>query len=129
MCGFVNDDTERFCGHCHAALPLPAEGGTEEVKPSWDLTQISSRNVFPENIINQRFKISKMLGRGGMGEIFLAEDIKLQRKVAIKSISINLLRDRYAQARFRREAQATSRLDHPNIRTIYEIAATTISGK
>jgi serine/threonine protein kinase len=84
---------------------------------------ISSGNVFPENIIYQRFRVIKVLGRGGMGEIYLAEDNKLHRKVAIKSISGDFRRDRDAKARFRREAQAASLLDHPNICTIYEIAA------
>jgi serine/threonine protein kinase len=121
-CGAANGEKERFCGQCHAELFLPAEGNVGEVNPSWDLTQISSRNVLPENLINGRYKISKVLGRGGMGDIFLAEDGKLQRKVAIKSINIDLLRDHYAQARFQREAQAASLLDHPNICAIYEIA-------
>jgi eukaryotic-like serine/threonine-protein kinase len=121
-CGAANDERERFCGQCHAELPLPAKKGAEEVKPSWDHTVISSRNVFPENIINGRFKIIKVLGRGGMGDIFLAEDNKSQGKVAIKSISIDLLRDRYARARFQREARAISLLNHPNICAIYEIA-------
>jgi len=93
MCGFDNEDKERFCRHCHAELALHPKTSTEEVNPSWDLTQISLRNVFPEKIINERYKISKVLGRGGMGEIYLAEDNKLQRKVAIKSISSDLLRD------------------------------------
>lgn len=101
---------------------MHTEGCAGEVNPSWDLTQISNRNVFQENIIDGRYKISKVLGRGGMGEIYLAEDNKLQRKVAIKSISSDLLRDRDAKMRFRREAQSASLLDHPNICAIYEIA-------
>jgi len=121
-CGFVNEDTERFCGQCQAVLSMHTEGCAGEVNPSWDLTQISNRNVFQENIIDGRYKISKVLGRGGMGEIYLAEDNKLQRKVAIKSISSDLLRDRDAKMRFRREAQSASLLDHPNICAIYEIA-------
>ena len=96
-CGAANDEKERFCGHCNATLPLQYETGADEVNPSWDLTQIPLRNVFPENIINERYKISKVLGRGGMGEIFLAEDNKLQRKEAIKSISSDLLCDRAAK--------------------------------
>ena len=121
-CGAANEDKARFCGRCHAELSLPAEGGPEEVKPSWDITRISSRNVFQENIINQRFKIIKVLGRGGMGEIYLAEDNKLNRKVAIKSINSELIREHEAKTRFRREAQAASLLDHPNICAIHGIA-------
>jgi serine/threonine protein kinase len=75
-----------------------------------------------EAIIPTRFKIIKSLGKGGMGEIFLAEDIKLGRKVAIKCISADAVCDGDSKSRFRREAQAASRLNHPNICTIYEIA-------
>jgi serine/threonine protein kinase len=122
-CGAANDGRERFCSQCHDELPLPVEGGAKEVKPNWDHTVISDCNIFPENIINGRFKIIRVLGRGGMGEIFLAENNKSKGNVAIKSISSDLLRDRYAQTRFRREARAASLLDHPNICAIYEIAA------
>lgn len=122
-CGFVNEDTERFCGQCHAVLSMHTEGCAGEVNPSWDLTQISNRNVFQENIIDGRYKISKVLGRGGMGEVFLAEDNKLQRKVAIKSISSDYIHDSDSKIRFRREARAASLLDHPNICAIYGIAA------
>ncbi len=73
-------------------------------------------------MINQRFKIVKSLGKGGMGEILLAADVKLGRNVAIKSISADSLQDCDTKARFLREAQAASRLDHPNIRAIHEIA-------
>ena len=121
-CGSANSIQERFCGHCRAELPLPAEILAKHIKPSGDHTVISSCNLFPENIINGRFKILKVLNRGGMGEILLAEDNNSRGKVAIKSIGAALTRDRAAQARFHREAQAASRLDHPNICAIYEIA-------
>ncbi len=121
-CGAANDEMERFCKLCHAELPLPAEGGAEEINPSWDLTQISSRNVMPESIIDGRYKIIKVLGHGGMGEIYLAEDGKLQKKVAIKRISGDFSRDHDVKARFQREARAASLLDHPNICAIYGIA-------
>ena len=121
-CGAANGDGERFCRQCHAELPSTAEGDAGEIKPSRDLTPISSRNVFPESIINGRFKIIRVLDRGGMGEIFLAEDNNSQGKVAIKSIGSGLLSNRDAHVRFRREAQAVSRLIHPNICAIYETA-------
>jgi eukaryotic-like serine/threonine-protein kinase len=122
-CGAANDGRDRFCSQCHAELPLPVEGGAKEVKPNWDYTVISNGNIFPENILNGRFKMIRLLGRGGMGEIFLAEDNRSHGKVAIKSMGVDLLRDRFAQARFQREARAASLLDHPNICAIYEIAA------
>jgi serine/threonine protein kinase len=121
-CGAANGEKERFCLQCHAELSLPAKAGAGEVKPSSDYTVISDRNIFPENIINGRFKIIRVLDRGGMGEVFLAEDNNSKGKVAIKSISSDWLHDRYAQARFQHEARAVSLLNHPNICAIYEIA-------
>lgn len=72
-------------------------------------------------ILNNRFEIIKELGVGGMGEIFLAEDLKLKRKVAVKRISDKAITDSKSKARFLREAQTASSLDHTNICTIYEI--------
>jgi serine/threonine protein kinase len=118
----ANESAERFCRRCRAELPLPAEGNAEEVKPSRDITIISSRSILPENIIEGRFKVIDVLGWGGMGEIFLAEDNQAHGKVAIKSIRSALLRDRGAQTRFRSEARTAALLNHPNICTIYEIA-------
>jgi eukaryotic-like serine/threonine-protein kinase len=67
------------------------------------------------------FKIIKMLGAGGMGEVYLARDLRLNRQVAIKVLPRNSSIDENAHKRFEREAQAAASLEHPNICTIYEI--------
>ncbi|MFQ5638121.1 MAG: serine/threonine protein kinase [bacterium] len=67
------------------------------------------------------FKIIRKLGEGGMGEIYLAEDIKLNRTAVIKCISPRLITDEDSRRRFMREAQAAARLNHPNIVTVYEL--------
>jgi tetratricopeptide (TPR) repeat protein/predicted Ser/Thr protein kinase len=67
------------------------------------------------------YRVISLLGRGGMGEVFLAEDLALGRKVALKVLPPNLAGDAERQRRFDQEARAIAALNHPNIVTIYGI--------
>ena len=67
------------------------------------------------------YRVVTLLGRGGMGDVFLARDTKLGRKVALKMVRLSLLRDDEAVARFQREARMTARFAHPNIVTIHTV--------
>lgn len=66
------------------------------------------------------YQIISLLGAGGMGKVYLAEDLKLRRKVALKMLAPELTRDERGLRRFEQEAHAASALNHPNILTIYE---------
>ena len=84
------------------------------------LLSADSRRV-PDRI--GRYRILSLLGRGGMGEVYLAEDPSLRRQVAIKLLPAPLLADAQVVVRFEQEARAASSLNHPNIITIHEIGA------
>ena len=67
------------------------------------------------------YTILEKLGSGGMGEVYIAEDTKLSRKVALKILPPEMAENAERRARFEREAKAVAALDHPNIVTIYSV--------
>jgi serine/threonine protein kinase len=80
--------------------------------------QESENNLIDRQI--GRYKVEKLLGKGGMGEVYLAEDVRLKRSVALKFLSVTGSDNQNLLRRFEQEAFAVSALNHPNILTVYD---------
>jgi eukaryotic-like serine/threonine-protein kinase len=76
------------------------------------------------NTTISHYRILSQLGAGGMGEVWLAEDTRLDRKVALKLLPAAFTRDAGRVRRFAQEAKAASALNHPNIVTVYDVGDT-----
>lgn len=82
-----------------------------------------SGSISPNSVLGH-YSIGNKIGAGGMGEVYLAQDLKLDRKVALKVLPADLSSNEQRMRRFVQEAKAASALNHPNIITIYEIGDT-----
>ncbi len=83
------------------------------------VTKQTSTSLAGEKIGN--YQVLSLLGKGGMGEVYLAKDLKLGREVALKILPRQFAQDRMRMRMFEREARAASALNHPNILTIFEL--------
>ena len=75
-----------------------------------------------------RYEIGALLGRGGMAEVHVGQDVRLGRTVAVKMLRPDMARDPSFQARFRREAHSAASLNHPSIVAIYDTGEDTFDG-
>ena len=91
------------------------------VQPLNESQQTQTFSVDHENVLPEHYRLIELIGRGGMAEVYLAEDRRLGRKVAIKFLNPEFRRDPDRVRRFRQEARSASALNHPNILIIHDI--------
>src|SRR5207249_5085442 len=87
-------------------------------------TSTSSVDIVRERlqrIIAGKYRLERLLGKGGMGQVFLAHDLTLEREVAIKVLPPDVAQDDQVVRRFQQEAKTAAKLDHPNIIPIYRV--------
>ena len=106
----------RFCNACGADVTDP--GATMVVHPRDPNAELQERLT---RTLAGRYEVRKLLGAGGMAAVFLANEIGLDRPVAIKVLPPELARDEGLVTRFQREAKTSAKLDHPHIIPIYRV--------
>jgi serine/threonine protein kinase/Tfp pilus assembly protein PilF len=88
--------------------------------PSYEDDQTAAFALLTQGTQVYHYTIIKRIGVGGMGEVYLADDTRLNRQVALKFLAPKFSSDREYITRFKREAQAAARINHPNVITVYE---------
>ncbi|OEX93190.1 serine/threonine protein kinase [Corynebacterium sp. BCW_4722] len=79
-------------------------------------------------LIADRYELGDVIGTGGMSDVYAATDVTLGRQVAVKMLKLDMARDESFRERFRREAQNSARLNHPNIVSVYDTGSVETSG-
>lgn len=113
-CNAENPDTQSFCGDCGTNL-----GPLKEFPEVTKTIKTLSSQLKPGDSLANRYKVTGALGKGGMGEVYQAEDTSLKRQVAIKVLPLQHSLDEERLARFEREAKVLASLNHPKIAAIY----------
>src|SRR6185312_10963690 len=110
------------CPNCGAQLD---DGATRRFEaretPTQSYDSIDNARFVPGTILIQRYRIVGLLGKGGMGEVYRADDLKLGQPVALKFLPDHLLSDGAALARFHREVRVARQVSHKNVCRVYDI--------
>ncbi len=118
-------DDANFCQQC--GTTLDSDATRKFITPNSNLTQprsydsIDDARFVPGTILADRYRIVGLLGKGGMGEVYRADDLKLSHPVALKFLPGRFLEDGAALARFHREVRVARQVSHKNICRVYDI--------
>ncbi|HEY3447076.1 MAG TPA: protein kinase [Myxococcales bacterium] len=106
-CGQTLDEASRFCKFCGGSVPPDPDEAAAPIKLG--------------DLLENKWRIEKKIGQGGMGSVYFAQDLSLDRRVAIKILAPDLCNDHEFVARFEREAKGTANLEHPNVVLVYAV--------
>ncbi|MBI3183591.1 MAG: protein kinase [Myxococcales bacterium] len=112
-CGGDAGETSRVCRACGTALARPAADGEDN---------------YLGKIIASKYRVEQLIGEGGMGKVYRARQLALDKPVVLKVLRQSLLSDERTKARFQREAKAASRLNHPNSISVLDFGQVEESG-
>jgi serine/threonine-protein kinase len=101
---------------------LPKNNG--EASSAHSIESSDGARFPPGTILAERYRIIMLLGRGGMGEVYKAEDLKLKQVVALKFLPDSVAMDGASLSRFQNEVRITRQVSHPNVCRVYDIGET-----
>ena len=119
--------TQRFCGECGAPLPTPSDSETVAGPPVPSATlkrraeTPSAGRFLPGAVVAGRYRMVGLLGRGGMGEVYRADDLKIGQTVALKFLPADVEHDPERLDRFLTEVRMSLRVTHPNVCRVFDI--------
>jgi serine/threonine-protein kinase len=123
-CGSEYQAGKRFCGDCGAAVDLtsaPTETSLKSEPAATSQPSSDQARFIPGTVLAKRYRIVGLLGRGGMGEVYRADDLKLGQPVALKFLPQAVQRDQARLHRFLIEVKTALKVSHPNVCRVHDI--------
>jgi hypothetical protein len=120
--------SQRFCGACGAPLQTPGDSATVAGPPVQPVLlkqrahTPSSGQFLPGVVVAGRYRMVGLIGRGGMGEVYRADDLKVGQPVALKFLPVHVERDPERLDRFLNEVRMSLRVTHPNVCRVFDLA-------
>jgi serine/threonine-protein kinase len=125
-CGAGLADSSRFCPSCGSAVSEAETRLSDQprITTTTPGTAVWHGRFAPGTVLDNRYRIVSLLGRGGMGEVYRADDLRLEQPVALKFLPESLEMDPARLARFHDEVRTARQVSHPNVCRVYDIGST-----
>ncbi len=120
-CGSPVSETDMACTACGVSVSPPTSLSHRNSKAVVFREEKTVLPVRIADVLLNRYRLEEKIGEGGMGTVFIASDLELERKVAIKMLGATFVHDTEVVERFEREARLMAKLDHPHLVPIYDV--------